>query len=296
MSTSTATPPRKTLARRFRTRTRASWRTYVRATSELVDSPVVFLITSYASLILAIIFIWHLLARTGQFWNNINNILFFGWSGLLLSIFTLTQIKWVNRAIGLPVMGVFLLAASAYIYGDARIITVRTLNKHFPFSVAQLPEAIDLGSRIKFALEVAGISTLVVLVWYLVFMGLSIISERRTRHSGYYWFMAASLGGLGSLTLIGGSSLAASGSFGTDVIVVRAAYELDFTSNFRCDLVPEGARVLLSKMSDTTGYATKLSFPERPFFRMKETDKDLAESMPRPMHSYRVVACNKTDP
>jgi hypothetical protein len=44
-------------------------------------------------------------------------------------------------------------------------------------------------------------------------------------------------------------------------------------------------------MSDTIGYAAKLSFPDRPFLRMKETDKDLAGSMPGPA-SYRVVACN----
>lgn len=75
------------------------------------------------------------------------------------------------------------------------------------------------------------------------------------------------------------------------MILVRAAYEWDFTSKFNCEGVPDGARVLLSKMSDTIGYAAKLSFPDRPFLRMKETDKDLAGSMPGPA-SYRVVACN----
>ncbi|WP_175861822.1 hypothetical protein [Burkholderia cepacia] len=233
-------------------------------------------------------------ARTGPFWNNINNILFFGWIGLLLSILTLTQVKWINRAIGLPVIGIFSLALSTYIYGDARAITAKRLNQHFPFSTSQLTEAIDVGGRIGFAMEIAGIATLVVVVWYAVFMVLTVITERSKRQSGYWPFMFASAGGIVSLTLIGALSLAATGSFGADVIIVRAAYELDFTSNFQCDSVPKGARVLLSKMSDTTGYALMLTFPERPFFRMKETDNDLKQSMPlTTAHSYRVVNCNK---
>ncbi|WP_124589803.1 hypothetical protein [Burkholderia cepacia] len=234
-----------------------------------------------------------MLARTGAFWSNINNILFFGWAGLLISILTLTQIKWINRAIGLPVMGVFLLAFSTYIYGDARAITAQRLNQHFPFSTSQLAEAIDIGGRIGFAMETAGIATLVVVVWYAVFMVLTVITERNKRQAGFWPFMFASSGSIASLTLIGALSLAATGSFGADVIVVRAAYELDFTSNFQCDSVPQGARVLLSKMSDTTGYAIKLTFPERPFFHMKETDNDLKQSMPLSTHSYRVVNCNK---
>lgn len=293
MVTPTCTYPRKTLNHQMRIRACASWRVYVRTASGWVDSPVIFLITSYASLAFSILFGWHMLARTGAFWSNINNILFFGWAGLLISILTLTQIKWINRAIGLPVMGVFLLAFSTYIYGDARAITAQRLNQHFPFSTSQLAEAIDIGGRIGFAMETAGIATLVVVVWYAVFMVLTVITERNKRQAGFWPFMFASSGSIASLTLIGALSLAATGSFGADVIVVRAAYELDFTSNFQCDSVPQGARVLLSKMSDTTGYAIKLTFPERPFFHMKETDNDLKQSMPLSTHSYRVVNCNK---
>lgn len=143
----------------MRIRACASWRAYVRTTSGWVDSPVIFLLTSYASLAFSILFAWHMLARTGPFWNNINNVLFFGWIGLLLSILTLTQIKWVNRAIGLPVMGIFLLALSTYIYGDARAVTAQRLNRHFSFSTSQLTEAIDVGGRIGFAIEIAGIGS-----------------------------------------------------------------------------------------------------------------------------------------
>lgn len=293
MATQTISYPRKTLNHQIRIRVRASWRAYVRTTSGWVDGPVIFLLTSYVSLAFSILFAWHMLVRTGPFWKNINNALFFGWIGLLLSILTLTQIKWVNRAIGLPVIGIFLLALSTHIYGDARAVTAQRLNRHFSFSTSQLTEAIDVGSRIEFAMEIAGIATLVVVIWYAVFMALTVITERSKRQSGYWPFMFASAGGIASLTLIGALSLAATGSFGADVILVRAAYELDFTSNFQCDSVPEGARVLLSKMSDTTGYAVKLTFPERPFFRMKETDNDLKQSMPLTPHSYRVVNCNK---
>lgn len=141
----------------MRIRARTSWRAYVRTTSGLVDNPIIYLLTSYTSLAFSILFAWHTLARTGPFWANINNILFFGWVGLLLSILTLTQIKWINRAIGLPVIGIFLLALSTYIYGDAKATTVQRLNHHFSFSISQLTEAIDVGGRIGFATEIAGI-------------------------------------------------------------------------------------------------------------------------------------------
>ncbi|WP_157645225.1 hypothetical protein [Burkholderia ubonensis] len=293
MATPTITYPRKSRNHRMRIRVRAAWRVYIRTTSGWVDNPTIYLLTSYTSLAFAILFSWHTLARTGHFWNNINNILFFGWAGLLLSILTLTQIKWINRAIGLPVMGIFLFALSTYIYGDAKAVTAQRLNQHFSFSTSQLTEAIDVGGRIGFAMEIAGIATLAVVAWYAVFMVLTVITDRNERRSGYWPFMFASSGGIASLTVIGALSLAATGSFGSDVIVIRAAYELDFTSNFQCDSVPKGARVLLSKMSDTTGYAMKLTFPERPFFRMEETDNDLKQLTSSLTRSYRVVNCNK---
>ncbi|WP_333997475.1 hypothetical protein [Burkholderia gladioli] len=293
MATQTISYPRKTLNHQMRIRARASWRAYVRTTSGWVDNPVIFLLTSYASLAFSTLFAWQMSARTGHFWENINNILLFGWIGLLLSILTLTQIKWVNRAITLPVIGIFLLALSTYIYGDARAITTKRLNQHFPFSTEQLTAAIDVGGRIGFAMEIAGKATLVVVVWYITFIALSAITERSNRQSGYWPFVFVSAGGIVSLALIGGLSLVATDSFGFDVILVRAAYELDFTSNFQCDSVPNGARVLLSKISDTTGYAVKLTFPERPFFHMKEGDKDLKQSMPLTTRSYRIVNCNK---
>lgn len=293
MATPTITYPRKSLNHRMRIRARTSWRAYVRTTSGLVDNPIIYLLTSYTSLAFSILFAWHTLARTGPFWANINNILFFGWVGLLLSILTLTQIKWINRAIGLPVIGIFLLALSTYIYGDAKATTVQRLNHHFSFSISQLTEAIDVGGRIGFATEIAGIATLAIVVWYAVFMVVTVITDRNKRLSGYWPFLLASSGGIVSLTVIGALSLAAAEGFGADVIVLRAAYELDFTSNFQCDSVPKGARVLLSKMSDTTGYAMKLTFPERPFFRMKETDNDLKQLTSSLTRSYRVVNCNK---
>ncbi|WP_155630838.1 hypothetical protein [Burkholderia cepacia] len=261
-----------------------------------MESPTFFILTSYASLIFAVIFATELLTKSGAFWQNIFNILLSGWAALLLSTLALTQIKWVNRAVDLPVVGVFLVGAAAYVYDNARSSTIQILSRHFPFAVSQLVEGIESGSRLIFSIEVAGLATVAIGLWYALLCMRSIRSSRRRNHSSDRWFWGASAGAISSLLLIAIFSTAASRSFGIDVVLVRAAYERDFTSNFRCDLVPKGAHVLLSKMSDTTGYAAKLSFPERPFFRMKSTDKDLAESMPLPNQSYRVVACNRTDP
>lgn len=289
MATPTVTPPRNTF-HRVQMRIREWWRAYIRITADWVESPTFFILTSYGSLICAVLFVTDLLSRSGDFWQNIFSVLLWGWAGLLLSTLALTQIKWVNRAVDLPVVGVFLVAAGAYVYEVARASAVQILNRHFPFAVSQLVEGIDAGSHIIFAIQIAGLATVAIGLWYgLLFLR----TIRSPRHSGDRWFWGASAGAIGSLLLIGTASTAASHSFGIDVILVRAAYERDFTANFRCDHVPEGAHVLLSKMSDTTGYAAKLTFPERPFFRMKKDDQDLAESMPSPKQSYRIVECNK---
>lgn len=243
----------------------------------------------------ALLFAWQVFAATSHFWANVYNLLFTGWMGLLLGILALSQVKWVNRAIGLPVVGVFLVAASVYIYGDARNVTFQILNRHFPLSVSQLSAAVDYGSHVIFAIEVASFAMILLVVWYFFFMVQSVMTARRNRKAGQGQFFVASGGAIVSILCIGSLSFAASGSFGIDVLLVRAAYEMDFTSSFRCDPVAPGARVLLSKMSDGVGYAVKLNFPDRPLFRMKATDQDLKDSMPNSSQTYRVVTCNRSD-
>lgn len=293
MSTSLTAYPQKKINRRVGIQIRAWWRTYVRSTREWVDSPSSFFITSYVSLVFALLFAWQVFAATAHFWSNVFNLIFTGWMGLLLGVLSLSQIKWVNRAIGLPVVGVFLVAASAYIYGDARIQTFQILNSYFPFSASQLTNATDYGNHVIFAIDVAAFAMFSLFVWYALFMAQSVMADRRSRKVGRGPFLIASAGALVSIFCIGSLSFAASNSVGVKVLVVRAAYEMDFTSSFSCDKVVPGSRVLLSKMSDGIGYAVNLSFPDRPLFRVKAADPELKNSMPNSSPSYRVVTCNR---
>jgi Flp pilus assembly protein TadB len=168
MSTSPATYPAKTINRRAGIRIRAAWRTYVRVTNEWVDSPAFFLATSYTSLVLTGFFIWNLLSNTAHFWPNVYNVLISGWAALLLSTLTLVQTKLIHRTIVVPVVGIFLAGASAFLYQDAKNATVNMLNQQFPFAVSQLAEAIDSGTRIAFALEIAAWGTVAVVVCYFI--------------------------------------------------------------------------------------------------------------------------------
>ncbi|WP_205169054.1 hypothetical protein [Burkholderia sp. LMG 13014] len=299
---STLTNPPKGFKHRIGIRRRAAWRAYCRATFPWVENPPAYLTMNGLSLLFALLFLLTLLSRTDQFWNNITGVLAYGWAGLLFGILALTQIKLMNKTFGLPVVGAFLVGASAYFYEDARSATIQILNRHFPFSTSQLTEAIESSTRIVFAIEIASFMPFLVLVWYalLAVQSGSSVSRKRPgssisikRSTGAGWFVTGSSGMVISLMLIATACWKASSSFGLDVMFVRAAYERDFTSNFRCDSVPQDARVLLSKMSDNVGYAVTLTFPNRPFFRMKETDDDLKWSMPLSARSYRIVNCNK---
>ncbi|WP_322041475.1 hypothetical protein [Burkholderia diffusa] len=290
---STPTFPSKAFKRRITIRARTAWRAYYRIAATRVESPTAYVATSCLSLGFAVLFLWNLLAGTDHFWSNITSVLAFGWTSLLIGILAVTQVKLVNKTLGLPVVGVFLIGASAYLYERARSSSIQILNRHFPFSVSQLTEAIDSSTLIIFSIEIAAFMPIVVLAWYALLAVQSSASVPSKRSAGTSWFTLASTGAVCSLLFIAAACMSASNSFGLDVMMVRAAYERDFTSNFQCDSVPEGARVLLSKMSDNVGYAVKLTFPDRPFFRMKETDDDLKQAMPLSTHSYRVVNCNK---
>lgn len=293
MSPSSLAYPRKKFNERAGIRIRAWWRKYVHSAQKWVDSPPAFIVTSYVSSAFASLFAWQIFTATSHFWANVNNLLFTGWMALLLGTFTLSQVKVVNRAIGLPVVGIFLIAASTYLHSDAKNLTIQILNRHFPFSVLQLSAAIDYGTEVVFAIEIAVFAMLSLTIWYCLSMAPSFMSARHKQHIQPRHFFAASAGAIVSTYLVGSLSYAASGSFGIDVLLVRAAYEMDFTSSFTCDSVAHGSRVLLSKMSDNVGYAAKLSFPDRPLFRMKEKDQDLKQSMPLSSGTYRVVTCNK---
>lgn len=295
MPRSSPTHTQRAFRERTNIRVRMMWRRYVRDTRDWVHNPVAFLLSSYASLFFVIPFAWSLFEHTSLFWTSFYNVLIAGWCGLLLSMVTLAQVKWIKGLLGAPVMGVFLLGASAFAYQDARNQTIGVLNRHFPFTSAQLPEAVDAGSRFVFAIEVAGVAMVLVLAWYGLFMIQSAGFGRR--RSGGWSFALGSAGAAVSLFVIGSLSLGATRSFGLDVLLVRSAYEWDFSQAFQCEGVPKDARVLLSKTSDNVGYAVKLRFPERPFLRMRETDKDLAEAMPfidgKLNPTYRVVNCNR---
>lgn len=266
MSSATFVSPRKTFRQTVRIRVRAALRTYVRDTRDWVQSPAVFFLTSYVSLVFAIPFAWSLLGHEPRFWGNFYNVLAAGWTALFLSTMTLVQVKSIKGVLGAPVIGAFLIGASAFLYQDARNITVSVLNRHFPFAVSQLTEAVDAGSRFTFAIEVAGWATVLILAWYGLFMIQSFTSGRRHRRTGHWSFVIGSAGAVASLLVIGPLSLAATSSFGYDVLLVRSAYEWDFSQAFQCDDVPKGARVLLSKMSDNIGYAVNLEFPSAHFF------------------------------
>ncbi|MFL9961343.1 hypothetical protein PQR02_09565 [Paraburkholderia sediminicola] len=240
-------------------------------------------------------FYWQLYIRSLDFWASVYLPLFCGWLSLLFAALTVWQIKPIRRIINHPPFGVFMIGVSAFSYQDARNTTVTVLNRHFPFAVSQLVQAVDTGTRLLLALDIALFLFVVLAGSWIALVVCDFAPGGRDRWPLNRGFYTACFGALLSMLTVFGCSVDIVRSFGGEVILVRAAYELDFTSQFNCEGVPDGARVLLSKISDNIGYAVKLSFPNRPFLRMKEMDKDLAGSMPSPA-SYRVVACNKVSP
>jgi len=118
----------------------------------------------------------------------------------------------------------------------------------------------------------------------LVFIGAAVISywcsidwKGEKEKNNDWWFMAGSLGMVSSFAIIGSISMNATNVTGIDVLALRAAYDYDFSERYDCTGVNGSSKVLLSKMSDDTGYAAALILPDRPLLRIKWIDSDLTQ-------------------
>jgi hypothetical protein len=132
--------------------------------------------------------------RSSNFWTSVYLVLFFGWLSLLLVALTVWQIKPIRRIINNPPFGVFMIGVSAFLYQDARNTAVAILNRHFPFAVSQLDEAVDTGTRLILGLDIAWLAFLVSLGSGVVFWVCEFTPGCRNRWPLNRGFFAAYLG------------------------------------------------------------------------------------------------------
>ncbi|WP_179404248.1 hypothetical protein [Burkholderia guangdongensis] len=274
---------------------RIIWKTYVRAARDWADNPVAFVVDSYLALVFTAICVALMCLRTLDFWASAYDILFSGAAALLCCALCLLQIKSVKNIATNPAAGLFLVGTTAFFYQDSHDVAVYGLNEYFPFAVSQLSEAINTGTLYILAITIARLSYSAIFI-FVVAMTLFNTRKQIKLNSMNGWVIpVASLGAILSLLILSSAGDFVANSFGLELFLVRQAYALDFTSSYRCDGVPRDDRVLLSKMSDTVGYALHLTFPDRPLLRIRKTDKDAANSIPN-AGNYRVVTCNTSMP
>lgn len=257
-----------------------------------VDHPAAYYLTNALSLILSGALVWNAYFAQDHFWPNLNMIFMTGALSMATAASSLLQIKLLRRSVGLPVIGVLLLAASAWLYQDANNQIVLLLHRYFGFDVSQLTQATLTGTKNLYAIEVAAGSAIVGFIAAMtVAYSCGFTSPMNGRSRADWWFGCVSLGMTLTFLIVLVVSFRIANSVAVDAIAVHAAYDLDFTDRYNCPLAPKGAKVLLSKMSDNVGYAMQMELPDRPLLSIHTNDADMIS-----LKSSHVTALSCNEP
>jgi len=211
-----------------------------------VDHPVAYYLTNALSLILSGALVWNAYFAQDHFWPNLNMIFTTGALSMATAASFFLQIRPLRRSVGLPVMGVLYLAASAWLYQDANNQIVLRLHRYFGFDVSQLTQATLTGTKSFYAIEAAAGSAMVGFIAAMtVAYSCGFASTMNGRSRADWWFGCVSLGMTSTFLIVLVVSFRIGTSIAVDAIAVHAAYDLDFTERYNCPLAPKGAKVLL---------------------------------------------------
>jgi hypothetical protein len=131
------------------------WKARRSDASRSVDHPAAYYSSNGLSLVFTGLLLWHTHFSQDHFWANLNMIFTTGALTMAIATSSLLQIKHIRSSVGLPVFGVLLLAASAWLYQDANNQMVLMLHRYFSFDVSQLSQAVSTGTKDLYAVEVA---------------------------------------------------------------------------------------------------------------------------------------------
>lgn len=267
------------------------WKARESDAAHYVDHPAAYYLTNALSLVFASVLVWHAHFSKDPFWANLNMIFTTGALTLATSASSLLQIRPLRSSVGLPVIGVLLLAASAWLYQDANNQIVLLLHRYFGFDVSQLGQAVSTGTKDIYAVEVAaGGAILGFIASITVAYSCAFRRTPNGRARTDWWFRCVSLCMTFAFLIVLIVSFRILNSIAADAIAIHAAYDLDFTESYSCSHVPQGSKVLLSKMSDNLGYAMHMELPDRPLLSISGKDADVVAL--RSNH-VTVVTCNE---
>ncbi|WP_321867458.1 hypothetical protein [Paraburkholderia tropica] len=267
------------------------WKSRANDASHHVDHPAAYYVANALSLLLSTFLAWNAYFTQDHFWSNLNMIIMAGASTLAAATSTLLQIRPLRTSVGLPVTGVLILGGSAWLYQDACNQTVVRLHKYFPFDVSQLTQAIATGTKYLYALEAAGCIALLGSVTAITVA--YACAYRRTpgaKDRTDWWFRGVSLGMVVAFVLVAAVSSRIFDTVAADAIAVHAAYDVDFTGLHDCPHVPQGDKVLLSKMSDNIGYAMHMELPDRRLLSISKADLGVKSAN---LNQLTIVTCNE---
>ncbi|MGI4856757.1 MAG: hypothetical protein ACRYHA_07500 [Janthinobacterium lividum] len=232
-----------------------------------------FYVTCLASVVFATIFLGQAYFSNQPLNVNATNLTLNGALVFALSIGALIQIKWIKPVVSVSIVGIFLAAVLRYVIQDASNQTIGILHRHFLFDATQLTQAVSTGTLYITAIEI-GQGAALAFIPLIIVIAIALDKAYKDKNSRLKSLLLAisCLGLIFSALSISKVAATATRAVGLDVVILKTAYDVDFSSHYDCPKAELNERVFLSKTSDTAGYAARMTFPEKPLLSIKASD------------------------